>query len=69
MQRETEKPERAPVFVVAASAVASCVVWLAVVKGVGYSVLAGFIYGIGYFVAMVLFFEVCGYSLFRNDNE
>jgi hypothetical protein len=69
VQRETEKPERAPVFVVAASAVASCVVWLAVVKGIGYSVIAGFIYGVGYFVAMVLFFKVCGHSLFGSDNE
>ena len=69
MQREPEKPARAPVCVIVTSAGASCVVWLAVVKGIGYSVVTGLMYGISYFVAMVLFFEVCGYSLFGNGNE
>ncbi len=69
MHREPEKQAHAPLYVIVTSAAASCVVWLAVVKGVGYSMVAGLIYGAGYFVAMVLFFEVCGYSFFGNGNE
>jgi hypothetical protein len=56
------------VSVIAASAGASCAVWLAVVKGIGYSVIAGLMYGIGYFAAMILFFEVWGYSLFGKKQ-
>jgi len=68
VQMEPEKPARAPVSVIAASAGASCAVWLAVVKGIGYSVIAGLMYGISYFVAMILFFEVWGYSLFGKKQ-
>jgi len=68
VQREPEKPAHAPVSVIAASAGASCAVWLAVVRGIGYSMITGLMYGIGYFAAMILFFEVWGYSLFGKKQ-
>lgn len=69
MRQEPEKPSHAPLYVIFSSAAASFIVGLAVVKGVGYSIIAGLAYGVGYFVSMVLFFETCGYTLFRSDNE
>jgi hypothetical protein len=69
VRQEPEKPLHAPLYVIFASAASSFVVGLAVVKGVGYSVIAGLMYGVGYFIAMVLFFETCGYTLFGCDND
>ena len=67
--QEPEKPSHAPLYVIFTSAAASFVVGLAVVKGVGYSVISGLMYGIVYFGSMVLFFEASGYTLFRSNNE
>ncbi|MEJ2745192.1 MAG: hypothetical protein P8123_05840 [bacterium] len=69
MLQEPEKPSHAPRYVIFTSATASFVVGLAVVKGVGYSTVAGLMYGIGYFTSMVLFFEAYGYTLFRRNND
>lgn len=69
MRQEPEKPSHAPMYVIFASAAASFVVGLAVVKGVGYSIAAGLMYGLVYFISMVLFFEACGYTLFRSNDE
>jgi len=50
-------------FVLTASLASSAVVWLAVVNALGYTILTGFFYCIGYCLAMILFFEALGYSL------
>lgn len=69
MQREPEKRSHTPLYVISSSTAASLAVGLAVVKGIGYSFITGLVYGIGYFVAMVLFFKACGHTLFRSQNE
>lgn len=54
---------------VAFSVLASSLVWLAVVKGIGYSALAGFFYFLGYFAAMLLLLKALGYPFFGSGNE
>jgi len=63
MRRNREKPAQARLFILASTAAAAAIVWFAVVKGVGYSPGAGFLYSIGYFAALIIFFETFGYSL------
>ncbi len=69
MQKEQRNPTQARFFVFITSLLAAAVVWIAVVKAIGYSMLTGFFYFAAYFVAMILFFTVSGYSLFDQSNE
>ena len=69
MREEQRNSTQARFFVIITSLLAAAVVWIAVVKAVGYSVLAGFFYFAAYFVAMILFLTVLGYSHFEQSNE
>ena len=68
MQNSPNRTVRAPAFVLGTSFLASAVVWFATVKAIGYSVFVGFFYFAAYFVFLVLFFMVLGYSLFEQKN-
>ncbi|MCX6354758.1 MAG: hypothetical protein NTZ78_07640 [Candidatus Aureabacteria bacterium] len=61
--RDSQNPLFARAFVLTVSLASSAVVWLAVVNALGYTILTGFLYFIGYCLAMILFFEALGYSL------
>jgi hypothetical protein len=69
MQRDPEEPVRARSLVLASAAASSLTVWLAVVKGIGYSMSAGSLYSLGYFAAMIIFFESFGYSISGEGHE
>lgn len=68
MHKEQQRPVQARAFVLIASLIAAAVVWLAVVKAVGYSPFIGFLYFLGYFISMIIFFEVFDYSLFGGKE-
>ena len=55
-------------FVVVVSAAASSILGFSVVSAIGYPPHIGALYSLGYFAAMLLFFDAFGYSLFRRKG-
>jgi hypothetical protein len=69
VEREMENRVYARAFVLTTSIASSSIVWLAVVNALGYTMVAGFFYFIGYCAAMILFLEALGYSLVKVKDE
>lgn len=64
-----EKNENGDViFVWALSFVGSAFVWFAVVKGIGYSILIGFLYFLGFMVCLLMFFYCMGFPLYPGQK-
>jgi hypothetical protein len=66
MSQRQKSVSNLPLYAV--SFVASAVVYTAVVKGIGYTKIAGFVYFMAYFAAMALFIRVLGYSCSGSNH-